>query len=109
MERPVRLLGLLLLGTALELALAPGAALAREDRSLRKGRILFKSRKYYDARLEFQKALRVNNQDPVAHLWLGKTYARTSDLGKAVDHLKIAIELDPGVEEAYRELGAAYI
>jgi len=111
MKQPVRLGSLALLACALAVVFfpAPASAQAREDPNLRRGRIHFKSGKYTEAINELRTALRRNNRNAEAHLWIGKALVKTSELQKAVDHLQKAIQYRPDNEESYKELGAAYL
>ena len=110
MRQRVRLDGLAMLAFTLA-AVAPPAAQAQtaEDPALRRGRIYFNTGKYSKAIGELRTALRRNNRSADAHLWLGKAYARSSEFDKAIEHVKQAVELRPGNEEGYRELGAAFL
>ncbi|MFW6108171.1 MAG: tetratricopeptide repeat protein [bacterium] len=106
MTQRVRM-GVVALAMAAVAVLAPAASGA-EDPALRRGRIYYNTGKYSKAIGELRTALRRNNRDAAAHLWVGKAYARTSDFDKALEHLKNAIKYEPGNEEAYRELGSTY-
>jgi tetratricopeptide (TPR) repeat protein len=55
----------------------------------------------------YRSALAVDPQNMVAHTNLGLLYYDVLDLDRAVYHLKIATEIDPGSYEAYRTLGLA--
>jgi len=112
MEHRVRLTGLAALAAVAASLLAPAGAAggqAAEDPALRRGRIYFNTGKYTKAIGELRTALRRNNRNPEAHLWIGKAYARTSEFDKAVEHLQQAAELQPNNEDSYRELGSAFL
>ena len=99
------LLGVLVLASAL----APSPLQAGESRSLRRARILYKSGKYHDAIQKLREALVEDSRDAEAHLWLGKSYLRVSEPGKAAESLEEARKLTPQNEETYRALGTAYL
>ncbi|HVO31254.1 MAG TPA: tetratricopeptide repeat protein [bacterium] len=55
----------------------------------------------------YRSALAVDPQNLVAHINLGLLYYDVLDLDRAIYHLKIATQIDPGSFEAYRTLGLA--
>jgi len=91
------------------LAGGPVRAAEREDPNLRRGRIHYRSGKYNEAINELRVALRRDNRNGEAHLWLGKAYARTSEFDKAIVHLQQAVAIRPDSEDGYTELGRAYL
>ncbi len=62
------------------------------------GNSLYKSKKYEDAKVEFEKAksLSKNNEDKAAALYnLGNTYMQTNNAAKAADYYKQSLKLNP--------------
>jgi tetratricopeptide (TPR) repeat protein len=54
----------------------------------------------------FKKAIEAARYEPrhFPHFNLARIHARQYDYGKAIDHLRKAVELEPGYEAAHREL-----
>jgi len=110
MEAHPRWLRVVLIAALVAAPLAAArAAGGADDPRVRRGRIHYKSGKYNEAISELRHAVRVDNRNGEAHLWLGKAYARISEFEKAVEHLKQAAALKPESEDALYELGAAYL
>lgn len=71
--------------------------------------LLVKNGKFVEAIPLFQKAIDTFTEPyPKAHTNLGKAYARSGDLGKAIDQFTKAIELDTKYLDARINLGTAY-
>lgn len=66
---------------------------------------LFQSRMPAIWRGHHELSLRLNPNDPAAHLGLGAALLGTGELDKAVVHLRRAVELKPDIEEAHFYLG----
>ncbi|WP_245340456.1 tetratricopeptide repeat protein [Mesorhizobium sp. WSM4313] len=56
----------------------------------------------------FARAVAEEPQNPYYHLTLGETYLRLSEFSPAIEHIKHALALKPGLVEAICALGDAY-
>ncbi len=63
---------------------------------------------YSRSEADFQKALTLNPQGPMPHLYLGKLYVRMGDPARAIDHLELAERAMPDRPEVYYVLAAAF-
>lgn len=72
------------------------------------GSILQMQKRYAEAIIEFQQALRYDNSSAL-HYALGYNYAELSKSEPAIEHLQQAISLDPQFTAAYDLLGELYV
>ncbi|MHB8842670.1 MAG: tetratricopeptide repeat protein [Candidatus Aquicultor sp.] len=77
---------------------------------LRKGKAAFESKDYETAIEYFNKALKQDNNNYEAYLWLGKSYLNLSGENSqtAIDYINKYLEHEPNNSEAYVYLGDAY-
>ena len=59
--------------------------------------------------VELQKAVSINNADPLAHIWLGYEYTAQSHFEKAAEQMQIAAQQNPDDEDAWFALGRCYL
>jgi len=77
------------------------------DARIKLGSLLLRHRKYKAAVELFQKELAERPGDPAAHNNLGVALMLLGDVGQAVEHFERALRLDPGLEQAKRNLAKA--
>lgn len=71
----------------------------------------YEEKRYETARALFEKALRVSEDDPVPHYYLGLILLETrppEELDEAIEYLRTAVQIDPTLIEPHRELGRAH-
>ncbi|MBM4031075.1 MAG: tetratricopeptide repeat protein [Planctomycetes bacterium] len=81
----------------------------KQDVNLQRAIVNYKSNKFNEAIDELKIALRRNERNGEALLWIGKCYARISEFEKAEENLAKAVQLVPDSEDAYAELTNAYV
>jgi len=81
------------------------ASQSGEADAFNQGLTALKDNRYADALAEFTAAERDHPDDPRVHNFLGITLARLGQNDKAAVEYKESISLDPGMEDAYRNLG----
>jgi tetratricopeptide (TPR) repeat protein len=59
--------------------------------------------------VELQKAVSINNADPLPHTWLGYEYTAQSHFEKAAEQMQIAAQQKPDDEDAWFALGRCYL
>ena len=94
--------------TAAEPPAAPAPATAPEPSEFAEARKLIQQGKVDDAIAELQQ---VQARDPLTKglaLEMGTAYYKKSDFPKAIEHLQVAVRVDPANEEATQLLGLAY-
>ena len=64
--------------------------------------------KFEHAATSFQRAVELDPHNVKAWIGLGESYAGRNHMGKAIDALNHAVELDPGDRDALNELAGAY-
>ncbi|MFA5271660.1 MAG: tetratricopeptide repeat protein [Candidatus Omnitrophota bacterium] len=74
---------------------------------LQKGTGFFKEKKYKEATLEFEKALKINPKLAEGYYGLGYVYTSTKSYPEAINYFNKALEASPNYAEAY--IGLAYI
>ncbi len=70
-----------------------------------RGAVQFFLKNYSEAKADLEHALRINQRDSRAHLYLGITEAALNNDEKAVSELQEAARLEPNLQIAYEELG----
>jgi tetratricopeptide (TPR) repeat protein len=58
---------------------------------------------------ELEKAVAINNADPLAHTWLGYEYTAQSHFEKAAEQMQVAAQQKPDDEDAWFALGRCYL
>ena len=88
------------------MVLARAKLLEPDKASIREalGRALFLSGRTAAARLEFAKAVQLNPADDYAHFALALACERTGERQRALGHVKLALALQPGVDDYERAL-----
>jgi tetratricopeptide (TPR) repeat protein len=76
-------------------------------RHLKKGVKLAPLKEYSKARMEFEKSLRLNPDEPEAHNNLAWVLIRQGDIDGAIEHLNEALRLRPDYADAHYNLGDA--
>jgi len=63
-----------------------------------------------DAETQFQRALSLNDKDPITHYWLGQLYSRMGPdyEARCRKHLEAALAMDANIAEAHFELGQSF-
>lgn len=73
------------------------------------GTLDYQEKRFLSARSMFEKAVKVREEDPLPHYYLGRITLETGGaLDQAIAHLTDAVKFDSGYAPAYRELGFAY-
>lgn len=85
----------------------PALALESAKELIASGGERLKEGDYQKAIADFERALKIDKKNVIAHLSLGLAYAHTGELDKAVKHGKKATELNPGYASFYN-LGLIY-
>ncbi|WP_026710733.1 tetratricopeptide repeat protein [Flavobacterium filum] len=67
-----------------------------------------KSKDYYSAILTFEKALKIEPENPMLLLEISSCYANVNKLEKAIDYLNVAINIDSTYEGLYNNRGLLY-
>lgn len=75
----------------------------------RLGDVYLRELRYADAKMELEAELKLNPDHAQANYELGAICAKEHDPGRAIPRLKKALAINPGLIEAYRSLGTAYL
>ena len=68
------------------------------------GASLCELEKYKAAKNEFEEAISINKEDPLAYINLGNVYRKLNDIGSAIEKFKNAIEVNPQFADAHQHL-----
>ena len=68
------------------------------------GASLCESENYEEAKKEFEKAIGINKEDPLAYINLGNVYGKLNCIDLAIDNFKNAIEANPQFADAHQHL-----
>jgi len=68
------------------------------------GASLCESENYEEAKKEFEKAIGINKEDPLAYINLGNVYGKLNDIDSAIEKFKNAIEANPQFADAHQHL-----
>src|SRR5687767_4967609 len=99
-----RCLTLVFLVLSSALALGLGGCDAPEARHKAAGNLLFRDKKYAEAKASYEAAVKANPRDAGARILLGNTLFELGDVAGARREYEDALRLDPQASEAHRGL-----
>jgi serine/threonine-protein kinase len=71
---------------------------------VRKGISLYTLKKYEDAILSFEEAIKIDNTFVFAYLWIARSHLAMNNKEKALEYYNKVLELDPDNEDALDDM-----